>query len=120
METQRNDLDRELDSLAQSPEDNDWQKYWDDTNGKELKADMVQAARKEEIAEIRRMKVWEKVPRDQCFADTGKPPIKLRWVDRNKKDDVTPDYRSRIVAKEIKTYANPDLFAATPPVEYVK
>ena len=29
-------------------------------------------------------------------------------------------YRSRIVAKEIKTYANPNLFAATPPVEYIR
>ena len=66
------------------------------------------------------MKVWTKVPREQCLRDTGKPPIKVRWVDRNKKDDANPQYRSRIVAKEIKTYANPELFAATPPVEYVK
>ena len=65
------------------------------------------------------MKVWTKVPMSHCLAETGKRPIKLRWVDRNKRDEKDPMYRSRIVAKEIKTYANPDLFAATPPVEYI-
>ena len=106
--------------LDQESGDLEWMKYWDDTNGKELRADLVKAARMEEIKEVRRMKVWTKVPRSQCIAETGKPPIKVRWVDRNKKDDQNPDYRSRIVAKEVKTYANPELFAATPPVEYVK
>ena len=118
--THADHMDQSLDSVVQPNEDDDWMKYWDVTNGKQLRAELVQAARKEEIQEIRKMKVWRKVPRDECFAETGKAPIKLRWVDRNKKDDVTPDYRSRIVAKEIKTYANPELFAATPPVEYVK
>ena len=66
------------------------------------------------------MGVWRHVPRDECFQNTGKPPIKLRWIDINKGDDTSPLYRSRIVAKEINTHARPDLFAATPPVEYIK
>ena len=60
------------------------------------------------------------VPLQQCWDETGKSPIQLRWIDRNTRDENDPLYRSRIVAKEIKTYANPDLFAATPPVEYLR
>ena len=66
------------------------------------------------------MKVWSQVPREMCIQETGKPPIKLRWVDINKGDGTTPVYRSRIVAKEINTHARPDLFTATPPLEYAK
>ena len=65
---------------------------------------------------IRRMKVWVKVDREQCLRETGRPPIKLRWVDINKGDENKPNHRSRIVAKEIKTNNRPDLFAATTPI----
>ena len=51
---------------------------------------------------------------------TGKKPIGVRWVDINKGDDQNPDYRSRLVAKEINTGHNDDLFAATPPIEALK
>ena len=66
------------------------------------------------------MGVWVKVDREQCFRDTGKPPIKLRCVDINKGDETKPNHRNRIVAKEIKTSNRPDLFAATPPIEHIK
>ena len=75
-----------------------WQRYWDDMSGKELRSDLVEAARAEEIATVRKMRVWVKVDRDQCFRETGKAPIKLRWVDVNKGDANEPNYRSRIVA----------------------
>ena len=101
-------------------EPDDWMQYWDDVSGKVLRKELVEAARAEELATVRKMKVWVKVDRDQCFRDTGKPPIKLRWVDINKGDEVKPKYRSRIVAKEIKTNSRPDLFAATPPIEHIK
>ena len=60
---------------------------------------------------------------DTCanaFRVTKKKPIAVRWVDLNKGDDVNPDHRSRLVAKEINTGANDDLFAATPPIEALK
>jgi hypothetical protein len=38
-------------------------------------------------------------------------------VDANKGDDIHPEYRSRLVAKEIKTDKREDLFASTPPLE---
>ena len=44
----------------------------------------------------------------------------MRWIDRNQRDEDDPLYSSRIVAKEIKTHANPDLFAAILPVEYIR
>lgn len=38
----------------------------------------------------------------------------------NKGDDVNPEYRSRLVAKEIKRDKRIDLFAATPSLEALK
>ena len=61
--------------------------------------------------------MYEKVPIEECWANTGKDPIGTRWVDVFKGDDANPEYRSRLVAQEIKTDKREDLFAATPPVE---
>ena len=44
----------------------------------------------------------------------------MRWVDINKGDDEKPEYRSRLVAKEINREKREDLFAATPPLEAKK
>ncbi len=41
----------------------------------------------------------------------------VRWVDVNKGDDIHPEVRSRLVAKEIGKGNNMGLFAATPPIE---
>ena len=101
-------------------EEPNWQRYYDDLTGKELVREMVEAARREELKVVREMKVWSHAPRELCLQETGKPPIKLRWVDINKGDEEQPVYRSRIVAKEIRTHARPDLFTATPPLEYAK
>ena len=38
-------------------------------------------------------------------------------MDVNEGDEDNPEYRSRLVAKEIKQDKNQDLFAATPPLE---
>ena len=44
----------------------------------------------------------------------------MRWVDINKGDEVHPEYRSRLVAQEIKTDKREKVFAATPPLEAKK
>ena len=49
-----------------------------------------------------------------------KKVITVRWIDINKGDAVDTNYRSRLVAREIKTDIRPDLFAATPPLEAMK
>ena len=44
----------------------------------------------------------------------------MRWIDINKGDQTTPNYRSRLVAREINTQKRDDLFAGTPPLEALK
>ena len=36
-----------------------WKKYWDDISGKELKPDLVRAAREEKLKVVDEMGVWE-------------------------------------------------------------
>eukprot|EP00972_Heterocapsa_arctica_P109794 16165157-Heterocapsa_arctica.AAC.1 len=62
------------------------------------------------------MKVYDKVPRNECV---GKP-VAVRCVDTNKGTKYDPNYRSRIVAKELEATHPGDpaeLYAATPPLE---
>ena len=66
------------------------------------------------------MGFYEKVPVAQCLAETGKKPIGTRWVDTNKGDATCPKVRSRLVAQELNRGKMPELFAATPPLEYIK
>ena len=96
------------------------ERVWDDITGKEMDWDMVVAARMEEMEEVRKHGVYEKVLIQECINRTGKKPLKVRWVDVNKGDDVTPEYRSRLVAKEIRVDKRFDLFAATPRREAIK
>ena len=80
----------------------------------------VQNARKVEVEYVRKMKFYEKVPITECRQKTGRGPISVRRIDMRKGDDVNPNYRSRLVAREINTYTRSDLFAATPPLEALK
>ena len=77
-------------------------------------------AREEEMGEVRKHEVYEKVPIEECWERTGKAPIQTRWIDINKGDNVHPEYRSRLVAKDFKRDNRKDLFAATPPLEALK
>ena len=92
----------------------------DDQSGTPLKPSMVAKARREEIDYFKAMKVYEKVAIDECWLETGKAPIAVRWVDINKGDEARPNYRSRLVAKEYKNDVRPDLYAATPPSECLR
>ena len=60
------------------------------------------------------------MPISECWATTGKKPVGVKWIDINKGDENHPEYRSRLVAKEIKHWHDQDLFAATPPLEAKK
>jgi hypothetical protein len=67
------------------------------------------------------------VPIEQCFEETGKPPIKTRWLDTNKGDPSHPNFRSRLVVKDIKAAKRPEdqlpanlLFSSTPPLEAMR
>ena len=97
----------------------DYRQFWDDVSGEPLDREGVLEARKEELPHMHRHEVYREVPISQCIEHRGKPPIGTRWVDINKGDKVNLDYRSRLVAKEIKVDRE-DLFAATPPLEAEK
>ena len=60
------------------------------------------------------MQLYDKVPINECKRATGKMPITVRWIDINKGDNEKPNYRSRLVARELNTHKRDDLFAATP------
>ena len=81
---------------------------------------MVRAARATALAFFHPKRVWTTVPQAKARRQTGKPPIGTRWIDVNKGDTRRPKYRSRLVAKEYKVDARPELFAATPPTEYLR
>ena len=93
---------------------------FDDVSGQQLEPSLMIKARADEIAYFREMGVYEKVNVSECWAETGKAPIAVRWVDINKGDTQNPNYRSRLVAKEFNTGVRPELYAATPPSEVLR
>ena len=46
--------------------------------------------------------------------------ISTKWLDVNKGDSVNPNYRARLVGREIARDKRDDLFAATPPLESLR
>ncbi|MDA8583876.1 reverse transcriptase domain-containing protein, partial [bacterium] len=91
--------------------------YIDDVKGGTLPAAAVRKARREEMQYVHKHKVYVKCPVDECWSKTGRPPIRVRWVDTNKGTASEPNYRSRLVAMQFNTHAQPELFASTPPLE---
>ena len=63
------------------------------------------------------MRLCKEVPISNAYQQAGKAPISVRWIDINKGDKESPNYRSRLVAREINTSKRNDLFAATPSLE---
>ena len=104
----------------EEPECEDLEVAWDDVSGAELDPKQVRKAREEEVEYVHKMKLYDKVPTSECYQRTGKAPISVRWIDINKGDQQHPNYRSRLVAREINTHKRDDLFAATPPLEALK
>ena len=99
--------------------------YWDDANGGYLDPKLVRAARAEELASIKSYKVYVKRPIKECLEVTDKKPMPIRWVDTSQGDEEDPEYRSRIVAKDLKSKRDPnmpaiDSFAPMPAIELTK
>ncbi len=92
----------------------------DAITGQRLRADLVRAARREELEYFAMKRVWAKVPRREAMAKQGKPPISVKWIDVNKGDDEGPNYRSRLVAREIRRAWEASVFAPTPPLEALR
>ena len=73
--------------------------FWDEVSNKKLNKNGVIAARLDEIKQVHTHGVYEKVPIEECWNQTGKAPIKTKWVDINKGDELNEELRSRLVAK---------------------
>ena len=81
--------------------------YWGDVNGGLLAAEEVKKARTLEMDYFKKQGVYRKVPVTQCYTE-GLRPITVRWLDTNKGDPEKPNYRSRLVAREIKAAKKPE------------
>ncbi len=69
-------------------------------------------ARKLEMDYFQEMGVYSKIRREK-----GMKVISTKWIDTNKGDNVSPNYRSRLVGRELALTKRDDIFAATPPLE---
>ena len=74
---------------------------WDDVNDKILDAAEVKQARKVELEYFETLGVYTRVPKSHQQRSGGKI-IGTRWVDVNKGDETTRNYRSRLVGKEYR------------------
>jgi hypothetical protein len=100
--------------------------FIDDVRGGILDAEKVRAARREEVSWCRKMGVWVRVLRSEMLAEGGRA-VSLRWIDTDKGDARRPNYRSRLVVREIKKAMRKsdvpsaaELFSGMPPLEGMK
>ena len=91
-------------------------KYTDDLTGQVLNDALVLEARAKELSFFYSKAAWQKAPKATARAATGRPAISARWVDVNKGDDLCPNYRSRLVARQIKAqdHSGNSYFAPAP------
>lgn len=66
------------------------------------------------------MQVYETASRRRCRDVTGKNPIQVRWIDTHKQGDIIQKFRSRLVAKDFKKEADPELDTTTPPIDALR
>ena len=99
---------------------NDEPMFKDDLTGQILCPLLVKEARRKELEYFKLKNVWLKVPVSEARRVTGRPPITVRWVDVNKGDDISPNIRSRLVAREIRQAGQEAIFAPTPPLESLR
>ena len=64
--------------------------------------------------------MWELRDEVECSRLIGEAPITVRWVDVSKRDDVHVNYRSRLVARQIKTKGTESIFAGIPPLQAIR
>ena len=55
-----------------------WQDYYNDLSSERLNSEMVEEARRKEIADVNKHKVYKKVPITKCYDAVGKAPIGTR------------------------------------------
>ena len=94
---------------------------FDDITGKELPWHAVHKARELELKYLRDLGVYEKVDEKEAVEKYGVTPVDTKWVDTDKAFEGEPmQIRSRMCAREFKSYDRPVLYAGTPPLEALK
>ena len=76
--------------------------YRDDLTGQVLDPKLVRAARQKELDSFESKHVWSLKVFEEARRRTGKPPVTVGWVDVNQGDDVNPNIRSGLVARQIR------------------
>ncbi len=116
------DDEEEIAAALQGPEQGFSGKYHDDLTGQILNDEMVRKARMCELEFFHSKGVWVKVPMATARKQTGRPPITVRWVDVNKGDELRPNYRSRLVARQMRAQdtSGNSYFAPAPPLEALR
>ena len=89
--------------------------FCDDISGAPLDKALAILARRTEIEFFKKRGVYTKVRREK-----GMQVISTKWIDQNKGDAASPNYRARLVGREIAREKSLDLFAATPPLESLR
>ena len=119
---QLEDDEEEIRAACQGPEQGFSGRYRDDLTGQVLKDELVLKARMVELEFFHSKGVWIKVPVSDARRSTGKAPISVRWVDVNKGDEANPNYRSRLVARQMKAHdhSGASYFAPAPPLEALR
>ena len=119
---QLEDDEEEIRTACQGPEQGFSGRYRDDLTGQILKDELVLKARMVELEFFHSKGVWIKVPISDARRRTGRSPISVRWVDVNKGDEANPNYRSRLVARQMKAHdhSGTSYFAPAPPLEALR
>ena len=89
--------------------------FFDDVSGAKLDKKMATTARRTEIDFFKARGVYFKRRREKWMK-----VISTKWLDVNKGDAKNPNYRARLVGREMAWDRRDDLFAATPPLESLK
>ena len=94
--------------------------FFDDLTKQQLPTALVKSARKKELDDSEMKTVWNRVPAQDAWKLSGRPPITVWWVDVNKGDDEVPNIRSFLVARHIRGCNEDPMFAPTPPLEALR
>ena len=93
------------------------ERFIDNITGQPLNPELCRIALRKDIDDFRSKGVWDKRRVQEAWSRTGRPPISVSWVEVNKGDDEHPNYRSRLVAREMRMAGADRIFAPTPPLE---
>jgi hypothetical protein len=116
------DDDADVEAPIRGPAQGYSGKHFDDLTGRVLKDSLVQEALAKELLYFHSKGVWVKRPKGMARGKTGRSAITVRWVDVNKGDDMVPNYRSRLVARQLKAQdkSGQSFFAPAPPLEALR